>query len=140
MSFTERLGEKQREILRYLIVGVCTTVVALAVYYLCADLIGTHYQAANVISWIFAVAFAYVTNKKYVFRTPFLGWKHTAAESAGFMSSRVASLLIEMFCMYIGVRWFHIDDGIMKLIDQVIVTVLNYVFSKFFVFRNRCQL
>lgn len=137
MEFLKRLWKKNEEIIMYVIVGGCTTLVSLVSYYIFAKFLGLHYQAANVISWIFAVAFAYVTNKKYVFKSAYKGVEKTLKEAAGFVSSRLASLFIELICMYIGVRLLQIDDGIMKLIDQVIVFVLNYVFSKFLVFRKQ---
>ncbi len=130
------LYRKYEEIIMYLIVGVCTTVVSLGFYYIFAEGVGMHYQAANILSWIAAVIFAYATNKRFVFRSPYNGAVQTIKEAAGFVSSRIVSLGAEVVCMFIGVQLLGIDDGIMKLADQVIVTVLNYVLSKFFVFRN----
>lgn len=130
------LYRKYEEIIMYLIVGVCTTIVSLGFYYIFAEGLQMYYQAANVLSWIAAVIFAYFTNKKFVFRSPYNGLSQTMKEAAGFVSSRLVSLAAEVICMFIGVQLLGIDDGIMKLADQVIVTVLNYVLSKFLVFRK----
>lgn len=130
------LYRKYEEIIMYLIVGVCTTIVSLGFYYIFAEGLQMYYQAANVLSWIAAVIFAYFTNKKFVFRSPYNGLSQTMKEAAGFVSSRLVSLAAEVICMFIGVQLLGIDDGIMKLGDQVIVTVLNYVLSKFLVFRK----
>jgi len=129
--------EKFLEIIRYLIVGVLTTVVSLVVYY------GLSYtvlnpdnplqlQIANVISWIFSVAFAYVTNRVFVFKSKN---ENHFKEITSFVGSRVVTLLMDMAIMFFGVTLFHINDKIVKLASQVIVIILNYVFSKLFVFR-----
>lgn len=127
---------KYREILAYLIVGVCTTIVSLGVYFLCVltflnpeDAI--QLQVANVISWICAVLFAYVTNRKFVFQSKS---DEILKEFTSFVGSRVATLLMDMAIMFLTVTVFHMNDKIAKLIVQVVVTVGNYVFAKLWVF------
>ena len=111
-------------------------IVSLASYYILANPLGIYYQTANIISWILAVAFAYMTNKKFVFKSPYSGMHNTVKEMSSFVSSRVASLLAEILSMYFFVQICQIDDNIVKLMNQVLVTVLNYIFSKFWVFRK----
>ena len=130
--------EKYREIITYLIVGGLTTVVSLGVYYACVltfldpgDPI--QLQAANVISWVAAVTFVYFANRIFVFRSR---RKDILSEAAAFTGSRVATLLMDMVCMFLMVTVAGINDKIAKLIVQVIVTVSNYIFSKFFVFHQ----
>ena len=130
---------RYREILLYLVMGVLAMGVSLGTYYLLADLLGLHYQAANILSWIFAVAFAYVTNKKYVFRTPYRGVRATLREGAAFVGARLFSLGVEVVSMYLLVEGARFDDGLVKLFNQVLVTVLNYLFSKFWIFRRPGQ-
>ncbi len=134
-----RLYRKYAELVMYLIVGVCTMIVSLVSYYILANPMGVYYQAANIISWVLAVAFAYVTNKKYVFKSKYTGLSGTARELTSFVSSRIASLLAEIVSMYFFVQICQIDDNIVKLMNQVLVTVLNYIFSKFWVFRKSRQ-
>ena len=134
-----RLYRKYEELVMYLIVGVCTMIVSLVSYYILANPMGIYYQAANIISWVLAVAFAYVTNKKYVFKSKYTGLSGTAREMTSFVSSRIASLLAEIVSMYFFVQICQIDDNIVKLMNQVLVTVLNYIFSKFWVFRKSTQ-
>lgn len=129
---------KYKEIVNYLIVGVLTTVVSLAVYYGCVvtvldPQIPFQLQAANIISWIAAVTFAYFTNRKYVFES-----KNTnkGKEALSFVGSRVTTLLMDMACMFLMVTVGGISDKIAKLVVQVIVTVANYVLSKFLVFKK----
>ena len=117
-------------------VGVCTTVVALASYYGMTNLLSVYYQAANVFSWILAVGFAYIANKKWVFRTKYLNYVSTYKEIFNFVSGRIITLFIEIGSMFIFVTLCGVNDGIIKLLNQIIVIVLNYIFSKFWVFKK----
>ena len=126
-----------KEILSYLIVGLMTTVVSLAVYYgLVLTILDPkqpiQLQIANVISWIAAVTFAYFTNRRFVFHSDN---PNKLKEAAGFFASRIGTLLMDMFVMFLMVTLMGISDKIAKLIVQVVVTISNYVFSKFFVFK-----
>ena len=129
----------KREIVAYLIVGVLTTVVSLATYYICVLTFldpqnPVQLQIANVISWIAAVTFAYFTNRKYVFQSTD---PNIIKEGGAFFASRIGTLLMDMATMFLLVTLLGMNDKIAKLIVQVIVTVGNYVFSKFLVFRNK---
>lgn len=135
----KKLMKKYEELIMYIIVGVCTMIVSLVSYFIMANTLQMYYQAANIISWVLAVAFAYVTNKKYVFKSPYTSVQATTKELVSFVSSRVASLLVEILSMFFFVRVCQIDDNIVKLMNQVLVTVLNYIFSKFWVFRKEKQ-
>lgn len=128
-----------REILSYLIVGGLTTVVSLGTYYGCVLTFlnptdGLQLQIANILSWIAAVTFAYFTNRKYVFRSEN---EHMFKEAMSFCVSRLGTLAIDMGCMFLLVTLCGFNDKIIKLLVQVIVVVLNYVFSKLFVFKNK---
>lgn len=132
------LYKRYKEIVNYLIVGGLTTVVSLGVYYGCVLTIldpevAVQLQAANIISWIAAVTFAYFTNRKFVFESKN---ENKLKEAAAFYGSRVTTLLMDMGCMFLMVTLFGWNDKIAKLIVQVIVTVANYVLSKFIVFRK----
>lgn len=128
--------KKYEEIIMYIVVGICTMIVSLVSYFIMANTLQIYYQVANIISWVLAVAFAYVTNKKYVFKSPYINVKEMGKEVISFVSSRVASLMAEILSMFFFVQIFQIDDNIVKLMNQVLVTVLNYIFSKFWVFRK----
>lgn len=124
------------EIIRYLIIGVLTTLVSLATYYALTLTVlnpgsAWELQAANVISWIVSVLFAYFTNRSFVFKVKDT---HILSEFFKFVLSRLFTLLVDMAIMFIFVTLLHLDDKIIKLITQVIVIVLNYILSKFLVF------
>ena len=130
---------KYREIISYIIVGGMTTVVSLGSYYVCvltfldpADPI--QLQAANVLSWICAVTFAYFTNRKFVFEVK---QKQNIQEATRFFWARITTLLIDMASMAAMVSVLRINDKVAKIMVQFIVLILNYVFSKFFVFIKR---
>lgn len=132
------MKEKYGEIVRYLIVGVLTTIVSLGAYYGCVFTFlnpksALQLQLANVLSWIVAVTFAYVMSRIYVFQSK---RKNVLQEIVSFYSSRLLTLFMDMAIMFVMVTLLGINDKIAKLVVQVVVTVANYVFSKIFVFRR----
>ena len=129
---------KYKEIILYLIFGVLTTLVSLVSYYLLTATIldpdnALYLQIANILSWICAVVFAYFTNRKYVFESKN---KNKTKEALKFVSSRIITLLLDMLIMGVFVSIIGFDDKIMKIISQIVIIVLNYVFSKIFVFKK----
>lgn len=139
MKKLKELYKKYEEIINYLIVGGLTTVVSLASYYLCVytilnPKIGWQLQLANIISWICAVTFAYFTNRKYVFKSK---EKDMIKEASSFYASRIVTLLADMLIMFLLVTVLHGNDKIAKIIVQIVVTVGNYIISKFFVFNKK---
>lgn len=131
--------ENFKEILRYLFVGILTTVVSLGCYYLCMSFFFNpenpiQLQIANIISWIAAVTFAYFASREYVFMSN--NTKHFK-EMLLFYSARITTLLIDMGIMFVGVTIMHGNHKIVKIVVQIIVTVSNYIFSKIIVFNNK---
>ena len=129
---------KYKEIINYLIFGVLTTVVSLVTYYICVYTFinpedAVQLQIANVISWIFGVAFAYVTNRRFVFES---NEKNKLKEASKFVTSRIVTLLMDMAIMFIGVTALKFNDKIMKLVSQVVVIIANYLLSKIIVFNK----
>ncbi len=138
MNNIKKLYIKYKEIINYLIVGVLTTIVSLSTYYLLVFTIlnpenSIQLQIANIVSWIVSVAFAYVTNRKYVFESK---EKNKLKEAGMFFSARVLTLLLDMAIMFVGVTVLHLNDKIFKLISQVAITISNYLISKLFVFKK----
>lgn len=133
-----KLYKKYEEIINYLIVGGLTTVVSLIVYYGCVLTFldpknAFELQIANVISWIISVAFAYITNRIFVFKSKN---KNYFKEIVSFVGARIATLFMDMFTMFLLVTVLNGNDKIAKIISQIIVIVANYVFSKLFVFKK----
>ena len=127
-----------KEFIFYLIFGVLTTIVSLSVYYFCVLTFlnpnnAFQLQIANILSWILAVAFAYVTNRKFVFESKD---PNKLKELIKFVTARLLTLFLDMIVMFILVTLLHFNDKISKLISQVIITISNYIFSKIFVFKK----
>ena len=135
----KQLYFRYKELINYVIVGGLTTVVSLASYYFFTAVFLNpqdpfQLMAANTLSWICAVSFAYITNRKFVFES-----KSTdkLREMLEFFNARVSTLLIEMACMTLLVNILHWYDRISKFAVQFIVMALNYIISKLFVFRSK---
>lgn len=139
------------EVVRYIIFGLLTTAVNFIVYLTVTAVFGDHtYLAANVAAWVVAVAFAYVTNKLFVFDSKSWDKSVVVRELGAFVSARVFSLLVEEAGLYVMIGiWrfdrFVIDLAVMqigggtivKLFMQFVVIVMNYVFSKLVIFRKK---
>ena len=139
MKKIKDIFKKYREIIMYVIVGGMTTVVSLASYYLLTFTIlnannPIQLQIANIISWILCVSFAFVTNRKYVFESKY---KNITKECLDFFLARLSTLIIDMLSMGLMVSVFKINDSIAKIIVQFIILVLNYILSKFLVFKKQ---
>ena len=126
----DNLYKKYKEIIDYVIVGALTTFVSIASYWV-LRLIINNYMINTIISWICAVLFAFFANRKYVFRSKS---DKILDEFSKFVGCRLLTLGMEIVLMYVFVSLFKINDMIAKIILQVIILILNYVFSKFFVF------
>jgi putative cell wall teichoic acid glycosylation protein gtcA len=139
MKSIKELFYKYEEIISYLIVGGLTTMVSLITYYLLVYTIldpniGIELQIANIVSWIFSVTFAYFTNRKYVFKSKN---KISFKEGISFYISRIGTLFLDMLMMYVFVTVLWFNDKIIKFVVQIIVIILNYILSKFIVFKKK---
>ena len=151
----KRLLCKYREIISYLFWGVMTTVVSWVTYSIFVSIFHTAAEIsvlkfsfsldialANILSWICAVSFAFITNKMFVFRSK--SWRpHTAwPELWKFVSARLVTGIIEIIAVPALVGFgldqeiFGISGSWAKVIVSVVVIILNYIFSKLFVFRK----
>lgn len=126
-----------REMISYLIFGVLTTVVNLVVFQLCDAVLGIYYIAANVIAWIIAVIFAYVTNKLFVFDSKSWELKLVVREVISFGSARILSLLFETGFIALTVEVIGMPKFISKIIASIFVVIINYVASKLFIFKKK---
>ena len=138
--------ERFRELLVYGVVGVLTTVINYCVYIgvtqLWAALTGCAADhpalilVANVAAWILSVAFAFWANKKYVFRSPEWTREVLRREVPGFVTARLLSLGFDVLFVEATVL-LGMDHRIAKLLSNVIVVILNYFASKFWIFRRK---
>ena len=134
----KKLYNKYYEIIMYFIFGILTTLVSLLIYYALVYTILDpnkifELQLANILSWFGAVCFAYVTNRRFVFKSKN---NSKTKEISKFFLSRITTLLMDMFIMFLFVTVLHLNDKIIKIISQVVVIVSNYLFSKLLVFKK----
>ena len=128
---------KYWDILSYLFFGVLTTVVNYLVYLPCYNLLHFSASVSNVIAWVVAVAFAYLTNKPFVFKSHDWSWKTVAPELAKFVGCRIGSGFVETAIIFAMVDWLQFNGNVWKLITSVLVVILSYVGSKLLVFRKK---
>ena len=136
MKKLRNLLQKHWEVLVYLFFGGLTTVVNYLVYLPCYNWWGVSSSVSNMIAWVVAVAFAYLTNKPFVFRSHDWSAKTVLPELTKFVACRVGSGALETMILLVTVDWLAWDGNIMKLVTSVLVVILNYVGSKLLVFRK----
>ena len=132
-----QLIEKYWDILSYLFFGVLTTVVNYVVYLPCYNLLGFSAVVSNGIAWVVAVAFAYLTNKPFVFKSNDWSAKTVIPELSRFVGCRIGSGLAESLILLVAVDLLGWNGNIWKLLTNVLVVILNYVGSKLLVFRKK---
>lgn len=145
MNKIKELCLKYREVIMYLIFGGLTTLVNFIVFAALRSF-GAALLPTNIAAWICAVLFAYITNKKWVFRSHAADNRELFREIISFYGARIFSLLVELALFWLWTDIILISNPEMnttlyeycvKLIIQVIVIVLNYIFSKFFIFTKK---
>ena len=133
----KKLIEKYYDVLAYLFFGVLTTLVNYLVYLPCYNLLNLSAAVSNVIAWVVAVAFAYLTNKPFVFKSHDWSAKVVWPELAKFVGCRIGSGLLETVIIFVTVDLLLWNGNVMKLVTSVLVVILNYVASKVFVFKKK---
>ena len=132
----KNLVQKHRDILSYLFFGGMTTVVNYLVYLPCYNLLNLSAAVSNAIAWAVAVAFAYLTNKPFVFRSHDWSLKTVVPELTKFVTCRIGSGLLETGILFLCVDLLAWNGNVWKLITSVLVVILNYIASKLLVFKK----
>lgn len=128
-----------KEITLYIIIGSLTTAISLSSYFLLKQFLfiddtQLNIQISTVISWLLCVTFAYFANRNVVFKSK---EKRVVLEASKFYLSRVLTLVIDSLAMFVLTDMFCLKDDISKLLVQIIIFILNYLFSKFAVFKKK---
>jgi len=125
------------EMLLYIIFGLGTTAVNILIFHFSISLLHWSWQAANILAWILAVVFAFITNKLWVFRSKsmetFVFWR----EFVEFIAARLLSLGVDYACLWLLIDVCRWGDLWAKILDNVFVIIINYVLSKRFIFRKK---
>ena len=125
------------ELVAYLFAGVATTVVNYVVYFVATRAFGLGVMPGTWTAWVVAVAFGYAVNKAFVFKTHCDSALALVREAASFFAMRLVSLGMETVLMYVTVELLHLNDLVMKLVVNLLVILLNYVFSKLVIFKKQ---
>ena len=131
------LFHKYYDVITYLVFGVLTTAVNYIVYLPCYNLLHLGASVSNVIAWVVAVAFAFLTNKPFVFRSHDWSAKVVLPELTKFVGTRLGSGALETLILFVTVDVLAWNGNVWKLVTSVLVVILNYVGSKLLVFRKR---
>lgn len=121
--------------IKYIIFGVLTTIINIISYFI-LNILGIHYVVSNTIAFILSITFAFITNKLYVFSSHKWDSKVVLKESSAFLASRLATFIIDTVLMILLVQALKINDFISKCIVNIIIIILNYILSKFIVFKG----
>ena len=132
----KKLIEKYWDVLSYLFFGVLTTAVNYLIYLPCYNMLHWSAGVSNVLAWIVAVAFAFLTNKPFVFNSHDWSWNVVWPELTKFVGCRIGSGLLETAILMVAVDWLNWNGNVWKLITAVLVIVLNYIGSKLLVFKK----
>ncbi len=151
MKMIKKLFIKYKELITYVVFGVLTTLVNFFAFWLFTKIFGEElYLINNAIAWVVGVIFAYITNKLFVFESKSWNLKVVTKEITGFLGARIFSFLVEEGGMFLFITVLGLGEKsltilsltitgqfIVKILLAVIVVILNYIFSKFFIFRMK---
>ena len=136
MNRIQDILQKYWDVITYLVFGVLTTIVNYLVYLPVYNLLGMSAALSNAIAWVVAVAFAYLTNKPFVFKSHDWSWQVVLPELSKFVGCRVASGVAETVILLLTVDILGWNGNLWKIVTSVLVVVLNYFASKFLVFKK----
>ena len=128
---------KYKEVISYIFFGICTTIVNIIVYYFCSHLMCMGTTSSTIVSWVLSVAFAYITNKLWVFEDKNNEIKTVIKECIAFFSCRLATGIIDLVIMIVFVEMLLFNDVFIKIISNIVVIVINYIASKLLIFKTR---
>ena len=140
MMKIKEIYEKYKDAFLYLFFGACTTLVNIVVYWALAHPISLGVMPSTIIAWIAAVLFAYITNRRLVFHSEARSLQDVIKEIISFFGCRLATGAFDWLCMFVFVTKLGWNDVLMKVIANVIVIILNYVASKFLIFKKKSNL
>ena len=130
------LLRKYRELVSYVFWGVMTTTVNYVSYTLLTEVFHVHYMAGTIAAWTVSVLFAYFVNKLFVFQSKDWAWRVALRELWQMVASRLFSLGLETAILWFFVEQLHCSEPIVKLLANIVVVIVNYVLSKFIIFKK----
>ena len=125
------------EMILYIVFGVCTTLINIVTFQIANGPMRWSWQAANILAWIFAVLFAFITNKLFVFKSKSFAAAVLWKEFVEFIGARLLSLGVDYLCMWLLIDVGHWNGLLSKIVDNVIVIIINYALSKLIIFKKK---
>ena len=137
MENLKNLHIKYKEVINYGIFGILTTIINYVSYIIFTRIFNIDIFISNLLAWFLSVLFAFITNKIIVFESKQITFKVIVKEGTSFIVARILSLLLDMFILYIMSDLMGINDLIVKIISNIIVIIVNYILSKFIIFKKK---
>lgn len=128
---------KYKEMVLYLVFGGLTTLINIIVYTVCTRWLGFGTLLSNALALTVSILFAYITNKLFVFESKTDTVKEVFREFFSFIACRLGTGALDMIFMFVSVDILKFYDVVMKILSNIIVIVLNYVFSKLVIFAKK---
>ena len=132
----KKLLQKYGDVLAYLFFGALTTLVNYLIYLPCYNWLHWSAGLSNAVAWVGAVAFAFLTNKPFVFKSHDWSWRVLWPELTKFLGCRIGSGVLETAIIFLTVDVLTWNGNLLKIITSVLVIILNYFGSKLLVFRK----
>ena len=129
-------SNKMKKLFLYVVFGVLTTGVNIFLFWLLSDVLHVQYLISNFVAIVVSILFAYITNKWYVFESKTETRKDLIREFVTFIGARTGTLIFDMVGMFVLVSFLSLDSLISKIFVNIIVVILNYIFSRLLVFKE----
>lgn len=136
MDTLKQLFYQYKEPITYLFWGVMSTIANVVTYWICYDVCHISNMASTLVAWIVAVIMAFITNKLWVFESRNTSWEEDLKEFFSFIGFRIVSEIFDLGIMYWAVDLMGMNGLFWKIVANVIVVILNYIFSKFIIFKK----
>ena len=137
MEYWKNIYNKYKEIILYLLFGGLTTLVNFATYAALAHLLPWPTVLSTAVAWFLSVLFAYITNKIWVFESRTNTLRALLRETLAFFACRVFSGVLDLLIMWVCVDLLFLNDLVIKILSNVLVVILNYLFSKLWIFKKQ---
>lgn len=134
---SNELVKKYKDLIPYFVFGLLTTLVNIISYWVFAHPFHLPVMVSTIVAWVLSVFFAYVTNRKWVFHSDATGARDITREIASFFACRITTGIIDWGMMFGFVEIIGLNDLVIKIIANIVVVVLNYVASKFLIFKQK---
>lgn len=136
MDWVKGIIIKYKEIIIYGICGIITTLINIAVFHGCYEICAISLFVSNTVAWVLAFVFAFISNKVWVFQSREWAGKRAVREMLSFLFARLSTLLLDTLLMWLMVDVIYMNSTLSKVCSNVITIVINYIASKFIIFKS----